>query len=85
VPIGGLGPAFGGAQLGLDLLELGEIEIGQHPTAVGQRDNLVLQHPPVGPGPFLRRAAGFADLGNPVLDIAVPFGIGHPVQPPVAI
>ena len=55
-----------------DLLEFGQVEIGEHAPAVRQGHDLVLQHAPVGSVPFPRRQIGGPDLGEPSLDVGLP-------------
>ena len=79
-----LGPLLGGAQLVLSLLEPGQVEIGQHPPAVGQRHALVLDDPTIGELPFARRNRAGPQLGEAGLDIVRPVGVRDTVDATLA-
>ncbi len=53
------------AQRRLGSLEAGQVEIGEHPAAVRQRHDPVLEDPPVGQPPLARRDLALPDLGDP--------------------
>ena len=77
---GDLGLLLGRPQLAFDLLEFGQVEVGEHPPAVRQRHNFVLQYAPIGSVPFPRRHVGGPDLSEPSLDVGLPLFVRHAVQ-----
>ena len=65
--------------------EIGDVEIGQHAAAIGQRDALVAQDASVGAAHLARRDVAGADRRDPALDKRVKLRLGHVVEAVVAV
>ena len=67
-----LGLLLGRLQRLLGALEVGQVVVGQHPPAVGQRHAAVLEHAAVGEAPLGGERAGLAHLVEPLADVVAP-------------
>ena len=80
-----LGLLLGRLQRLLGALEMGQVVVGQHPAAVGQRHALILEHPAGRQAPLRLGHDRLAELVDPLGDVVVPTLVGDVVDAPMAV